>query len=156
MLPTEFQNNIFSKLYSHFSFAGFYPGNGGGRGVPGGDQLQVRLRRHPDDGGPLVDLEPLPRRQDPQEPLQQVHQEGHPPRHQVRHRNLATLGYSNKLKAWLPDGYSQIFRSYVFGPSGLWLRYATLQNLIPSFPFIAPHAHHPGAIQGRKASNFAA
>ena len=41
---------------------------------------------------------------------------------------------------WLPDGYSQIFRSYVFGPSasGLWLRYATLQNLIPSFPWIAP------------------
>ena len=31
-------------------------------------------------------------------------------------------------KAWLPDGYSQIFRSYVFGPSGFWtmapLRYA--------------------------------
>ena len=23
-------------------------------------------------------------------------------------------------KAWLPDGYSQIFRSYVFGPSGFW------------------------------------
>ena len=22
-------------------------------------------------------------------------------------------------QAWLPDGYSQIFRSYVFGPSGL-------------------------------------
>ena len=32
------------------------------------------------------------------------------------------------LQAWLPDGYSQIFRSYVFGPSGFWimalLRYA--------------------------------
>ena len=32
------------------------------------------------------------------------------------------------LKAWLPDGYSQIFRSYVFGSSGFWtmapLRYA--------------------------------
>ena len=29
---------------------------------------------------------------------------------------------------WLPDGYSQIFRSYVFGPPGFWtmapLRYA--------------------------------
>ena len=23
-------------------------------------------------------------------------------------------------QAWLPDGYSQIFRSYVFGPSGFW------------------------------------
>ena len=39
----------------------------------------------------------------------------------------------------LPDGYSQIFRWYLFGPSGLkdyglWLRYAALQNLISSFP----------------------
>ena len=25
-----------------------------------------------------------------------------------------------EYKAWLPDGYSQIFRSYVFGPSGFW------------------------------------
>ena len=43
-------------------------------------------------------------------------------------------------EAWLPDGYSKIFRSYEFGPSGfgLWLRYATLQNLILSFPWIAP------------------
>ena len=23
-------------------------------------------------------------------------------------------------QAWLPDGYSRIFRSYVFGPSGFW------------------------------------
>ena len=33
-----------------------------------------------------------------------------------------------RFKAWLPDGNSQIFRSYVFGPSGFWtmalLRYA--------------------------------
>ena len=32
------------------------------------------------------------------------------------------------LQAWLLDGYSQIFRSFVFGPSGFWtmapLRYA--------------------------------
>ena len=45
-------------------------------------------------------------------------------------------------KAWLPDGYSQIFRLYAFGPlfglEGLWLCYATLQNLIPSFPWNAP------------------
>ena len=31
-------------------------------------------------------------------------------------------------QAWLPDGYSRIFRLYVFGPSGFWtmapLRYA--------------------------------
>ena len=34
--------------------------------------------------------------------------------------------------------------------SGLWLRYAALQNLIPSFPWIVPHALHPGAIQGKE------
>ena len=38
--------------------------------------------------------------------------------------------------------------------SGLWLRYATLQNLIPSFPWIAPHALHPGAIQGKEGIKF--
>ena len=26
----------------------------------------------------------------------------------------------NELQAWLPDGYNQIFRLYVFGPSGFW------------------------------------
>ena len=25
----------------------------------------------------------------------------------------------DQTQAWLPDGYSQIFRSHVFGPSGL-------------------------------------
>ena len=38
--------------------------------------------------------------------------------------------------------------------SGLWLRYATLQNLIPSFPWIVPHALHPGAIQGMEGIKF--
>ena len=38
--------------------------------------------------------------------------------------------------------------------SGLWLRYATLQNLIPFFPWIAPHALHPGAIQGKEGIKF--
>ena len=35
---------------------------------------------------------------------------------------------------------ARFLESYVFGPSvsGLWLRYATLQNLIPSFPWLAP------------------
>ena len=32
------------------------------------------------------------------------------------------------MQPWLPNGYSQIFRSYVFGPLGFWtmapLRYA--------------------------------
>ena len=41
---------------------------------------------------------------------------------------------SPPLSPRLQDGYSQICSSYVFGPSGFW----TLQNLIPSFPWIAP------------------
>ena len=28
-------------------------------------------------------------------------------------------GGSSSVEAWLPDGYSQIFRLYVFGPLGL-------------------------------------
>ena len=38
--------------------------------------------------------------------------------------------------------------------SRLWLRYATLQNLIASFPWIALHALHPGAIQGKEGIKF--
>ena len=38
-----------------------------------------------------------------------------------------------------------------FGLEGLWLRYTTLQNLIPYFPWIAP-----GRSMERKESNFAA
>ena len=41
----------------------------------------------------------------------------------------------------MPDGDTQILRLYVFWPfglEGLWLRYAALQNLIPSFPWIVP------------------
>ena len=37
--------------------------------------------------------------------------------------------------------------------SGLWLRYATLQNWIPSFG-LRPHALHPGAIQGKEGIQF--
>ena len=38
---------------------------------------------------------------------------------------------------WLqPDFYIECVWPY--GLDGLWLRYATLQNLIPSFPWIAP------------------
>ena len=38
--------------------------------------------------------------------------------------------------------------------SGLRLCYASLQNLIPSFPWIAPPALHPGAIQGKEGIKF--
>ena len=38
--------------------------------------------------------------------------------------------------------------------SGLWLRCATLQNLIPSFPWIAPPTLHPVAIQGKEGIKF--
>ena len=46
----------------------------------------------------------------------------------------------------MPDGYSQIFRMYVFGPSGFWtmapLR-CKMQNAL-----------HPGAIQGKEGIKF--
>ena len=38
--------------------------------------------------------------------------------------------------------------------SGLGLRYATLQNWIPSPPWIAPPTLHPGAIQGKDGIQF--
>ena len=38
--------------------------------------------------------------------------------------------------------------------SGLGLRYATLQNVIPFFPWISPHTLHPGAIQGKQGIKF--
>ena len=63
----------------------------------------------------------------------------------LRESNPALTLFLSDGRTWLPDGYSQIFRSYVFGDqtlvlraSGLWLHHATLQNLIPSFPWIAP------------------
>ena len=54
---------------------------------------------------------------------------------------------SKRLRLWLLDVYSQIFRSYVFGPSGFWtmapLRYA------------APTPSTPAQSKERKGSNFA-
>ena len=46
-----------------------------------------------------------------------------------------------------------------FRASGLWLCNASLQNLIPSFPWIAPgwrapHVLHPGLIQGKEGIKF--
>ena len=59
---------------------------------------------------------------------------------------------------WLPDCYSHIFRSYVFGPSGFWtmapLRYAAKFD-----PFLsldcAPTPSTPAQSKERKGSNFA-
>ena len=59
--------------------------------------------------------------------------------------------------AWVPDGNSQISRSYVFGPSGLKdYGSATLCCKIWSFPFLGlrPHALHPGTIQGKDGIKF--
>ena len=35
------------------------------------------------------------------------------------HRQGYGVQLSQRLQAWLPDDYSQIFRLYAFGPSGL-------------------------------------
>ena len=54
---------------------------------------------------------------------------------------IVKLGRKSDFTSWLPDGYSQILRSYVFCPSGFWKMApvcTTLQNLIPSFPWTAP------------------
>ena len=66
---------------------------------------------------------------------------------------------------WLPDDYSQIFRSYMFGPLGCWtlapLRYAAkfdpflsldcngAESVGAQHAGFSPHALHPGAIQGK-------
>ena len=36
----------------------------------------------------------------------------------------------------------------------LLLHHATLQNMIPSFPWIAPHTLHPGTVQGKERIKF--
>ena len=64
----------------------------------------------------------------------------------------------------LPDGNSQILRSYVFGPSGFWtvapLRFAAKLDPFPSLDCdpkpstLCPQALHPGAIQGKEGIQF--
>ena len=54
---------------------------------------------------------------------------------------------------WLKQDFKIVCVS-PFGLEGLWLCYAALQNLIPSFPWIATHTLHPGAIQGKKGIKF--
>ena len=60
--------------------------------------------------------------------------------------------------AWLPDGYSQIFRSYVFGPSGFWTM-APLRSAAKFDPFLslncAPRPSTLAQSKERKGSNFA-
>ena len=60
------------------------------------------------------------------------------------------------LASWLPDGYSKIFRSYVFGPSGFWtmspLRCAAKFDPFLSLDF-AP-ALHPGPTRGKEGIKF--
>ena len=70
-------------------------------------------------------------------------------RGQLHSRCVAPLSVGVGWKgARLPDGYSQIFGSYMFDPSGIWtmapLHYTTLR----------PHALHPGAIQGKEGVKF--
>ena len=68
-------------------------------------------------------------------------------------------GPAGTLQAWLPDGNSQIFRWYVFGPSGLWTM-APLHYAAKFDPFLSLDcARVEGAgVQSkeRKGLNFAA
>ena len=63
--------------------------------------------------------------------------------------------------SWLPDGYSQIFRSYVFGPSGFW-NMALLRYAAKFGPFLSldcaptPTPSTFAQSKDRKGSNFAA
>ena len=45
---------------------------------------------------------------------------GHIPKFRVRGGSVRENLALQNVQAWLPDGYSQIIRSYVFGPSGFW------------------------------------
>ena len=63
-------------------------------------------------------------------------------------------------EAWLPDGYSRIFRSYVFGSSGFSfrtmapLRYTAKFGSLP-FLGLCPHPSTLAQSKERKGSNFA-
>ena len=68
------------------------------------------------------------------------------------------LNNSDSFQAWLPDGYSNIFRSYVFGPSGFWTM-APLRCAAKLDPFLsldcAPTPSTLAQSKERKGSNFA-
>ena len=52
------------------------------------------------------------------------------------------------------DRFFKVVCVWPFGLEGLWLRFVALQNLIPSFPWIATPPVHPGAIQGKEGIKF--
>ena len=74
----------------------------------------------------------------------------------AKRRIQKTRKKQHLIQAWLPDGYSQIFRLYVFGPSGFWTM-ASLRCAAKFDPFLSldcaprpPPWHNP-----RKGSIFA-
>ena len=64
-----------------------------------------------------------------------------------------------QFEAWLPDGYSRILRSYVFGPSGFWTM-AQLHYAAKFDPFLSLDCARVEGVgaqsKERKGSNFAA
>ena len=69
-----------------------------------------------------------------------------------------TMGDFATQRSWLLDGYSQISRSYVFGPSGFWTM-AQLRYTAKFDPFLsldcAPTPSTLAQSKERKGSNFA-
>ena len=92
----------------------------------------------------------------PKSPGMGIVQQSRNPREMYR-LSLGKSDMTSLSLSWLPDGYSQILRSYVFGPSGLKdYGSATLRCKIWSLPFLGlrPHPLHPGAIQGKEGIKF--
>ena len=77
----------------------------------------------------------------------------------LRESNPALTLFLSDGRIWLPDGYSQIFRSYVFGPSGFWTM-ALLRYTAKFDPFLsldcAPTPSTLAQSKERKGSNFEA
>ena len=77
---------------------------------------------------------------------------------QVRAPKGGWTGERGGFYSWLPDSYSQIFRSYVFGPSGFWAM-APLRCAAKFDPFLsldcAPTPSTLTQSKERKGSNFA-
>ena len=70
---------------------------------------------------------------------------------------IVKLGRKSDFTSWLPDGYSQILRSYVFCPSGFW-KMAPVHYAAKFDPFLSldcARVEGMGAISKvRKGSNF--